>query len=104
MRTIEPIHDRIIVKKIERADKTKGGLFIPSAAKGEPQEGEVLGVGPGRTDDKGQLVKPSVKVGDKILFAKYAGVEVFIDEEPFLIMRDEDILGILKEENKLKDK
>ena len=92
---IRPLHDRVIVKRLEEEEKTKGGIIIPETAKEKPQEGRVIAVGPGKRDD-GKLVPPDVKEGDKILFGKYSGTEVKLDGEEHLIMREEDILGIIE--------
>lgn len=92
---IKPLHDRVIVKRVSEADMTKGGLYIPESAKETPAEGKVLAVGPGKTED-GKVVALGVKVNDLILFSKYAGTEVKVDGEELLIMREEDILGILQ--------
>ena len=92
---LKPLADRIIVRVIEAEEKTKGGNVLPDTAKERPQEGEVLAVGSGRRLDDGTVVKPQVKVGDKVLFAKYGGTEVKLDGTEYLILREEDILGIL---------
>jgi chaperonin GroES len=92
---IRPLHDRVIVKRLEEEEKTKGGIIIPETAKEKPQEGRVIAVGPGKRDD-GKLVPLDVKEGDKILFGKYSGTEVKLDGEEHLIMREEDILGIIE--------
>ena len=92
---IKPLHDRVIVKRVSEEDMTKGGLYIPESAKETPAEGKILAAGPGKTED-GKLVPMGVKVNDLILFSKYAGTEVKVDGEELLIMREEDILGILQ--------
>jgi chaperonin GroES len=92
---IRPLHDRVIVKRIEEEEKTKGGIIIPDTAKEKPQEGKVVAVGPGKDDD-GKLIPPGVKAGDKILFGKYSGTEIKLDGEEHLIMREEDILGVIE--------
>ena len=92
---IRPLHDRILVKRIEGEEKTKGGIIIPDTAKEKPQEGRVVAVGPGRTED-GKLIKLDVKKGDRILFAKYAGTEIKLDGEEHIIMREEDVLGVIE--------
>lgn len=92
---LKPLADRVIVRVIEAEEKTKGGIVLPDTAKERPQEGEVLAVGSGRRLDDGTVVKPQVKVGDKVLFAKYGGTEVKLDGTEYLILREEDILGIL---------
>ncbi|WP_285019756.1 co-chaperone GroES [Novosphingobium sp. fls2-241-R2A-195] len=90
-----PLHDRVVVRRIEAEEKTSGGIIIPDTAKEKPQEGEVVAVGPGARDDSGQLVELSVKVGDRILFGKWSGTEVKIDGEDLLIMKESDILGVI---------
>ena len=93
---IRPLQDRVIVKRIAEEEKTKGGIIIPDTAKEKPQEGKIIAVGKGKANDAGKIVPPDVKVGDKILFGKYSGSEVKIDGEEHLIMREEDILGVLE--------
>jgi chaperonin GroES len=93
---IRPLQDRIIVKRLEEEEKTKGGIIIPDSAKEKPQEGKVIAVGKGKLTDEGKLIPLDVKVGDRILFGKYSGTEVKIDGEEHLIMREEDILGIIE--------
>ena len=93
---IRPLQDRVIVKRIAEEEKTKGGIIIPDTAKEKPQEGKVIAVGKGKRNDDGKLVPLDVKVGDKILFGKYSGSEIKIDGEEHLIMREEDILGVLE--------
>jgi chaperonin GroES len=95
-RKIQPLHDRILVKRVEEQEAKKGGIIIPDTAKEKPQEGEVIAVGPGKRDDHGKLMPLDVKAGDKILFGKYSGSEVKLGDEEYLIMREEDVLGILK--------
>ncbi|HEV8663611.1 MAG TPA: co-chaperone GroES [Candidatus Methylomirabilis sp.] len=95
-RKIQPLHDRIMIKRLEEQEVKKGGIIIPDTAKEKPQEGEVIAVGPGKRDDHGKLMPLDVKVGDKILFGKYSGSEVKLGDEEYLIMREEDVLGILK--------
>ncbi|MGH7362277.1 MAG: co-chaperone GroES [Candidatus Methylomirabilales bacterium] len=95
-RKILPLHDRILVKRLEEKEAKKGGIIIPDTAKEKPQEGEVIAVGPGKRDDHGKLMPLDVKAGDKILFGKYSGSEVKLGDEEYLIMREEDVLGILK--------
>ena len=91
----KPLHDRVLVKRIASDEKTKGGLIIPDTAKEKPAEGLVVSVGPGARKDSGELIAPSVKAGDKILFGKWSGTEVKIDGEDLLIMKESDILGIV---------
>jgi chaperonin GroES len=93
---IKPLQDRIIVKRLEEEEKTKGGIIIPDTAKEKPIEGEVVAVGPGKVMENGNRVAPSVKAGDRVLFGKYAGTEVKIEGEEHLIMREDDILGIIE--------
>ncbi|MBI1910599.1 MAG: co-chaperone GroES [Deltaproteobacteria bacterium] len=93
---IKPLHDRVIVKRIEEEERTKGGIIIPDSAKETPAEGKVIAVGPGKKDDSGKLAALDVKVNDRIIFSKYAGTEIKIEGEEFLIMREEDILGIVE--------
>jgi chaperonin GroES len=93
---IRPLGDRILVKRIKEEEKTKGGIIIPDTAKEKPQEGKVVAVGKGKMSEQGKLVVPDVKAGDKILFGKYAGSEVKLDGEEHLILREDDILGVLE--------
>jgi chaperonin GroES len=92
---IRPLHDRVIVKRIEEEERTKGGLIIPDTAKEKPQEGRVVAVGPGKQDD-GKVIPLGVKAGDKILFGKYSGTEIKLDGEEHLILREDDILGVIE--------
>ncbi len=94
---VKPLQDRVVIKRLEEEKKTKGGIVIPDTAKEKPQEGRVVAVGPGKMTDKGQRVAPEVKVGDKILFGKYSGADIKIDGEEHLILKEEDILAILKD-------
>jgi chaperonin GroES len=91
-----PLHDRVVVRRIEEEDRTKGGIIIPDTAKEKPQQGEVVAVGPGERDEKGQTQPLDVKAGDRILFGKWSGTEVTIDGEELLIMKESDILGVLE--------
>ncbi len=93
---IHPLHDRILVSRIEQEETTKGGIIIPDTAKEKPQEGKVVAVGKGKVRDDGTLQKLDVKKGDRILFTKYAGSEVELDGEEHLILREDDVLGILQ--------
>ena len=93
---IQPLHDRILVKRIEEETTTKGGIIIPDTAKEKPQEGKVIAVGTGKVTDDGKRLGLDVQVGDKILFGKYSGSEVKLVDEEYLIMREEDVLGILQ--------
>ena len=90
-----PLHDRVVVRRLESEEKTKGGIIIPDTAKEKPQEGEVVAVGPGARNDKGELVKLDVKAGDKILFGKWSGTEVKIDGQDLLIMKESDVMGVI---------
>ena len=92
---IKPLHDRILVKRLEEKEVKKGGIIIPDTAKEKPQEGEVIAVGPGKVGDDGKRLPMDVKVGDKILFGKYSGSEVKLKDEEFLIFKEDDVLGIL---------
>lgn len=93
---VKPLHDRILVKRGSEEEKTKGGIIIPDNAKEKPAQGEVIATGSGRRDESGKLVALEVKKGDKILFGKYAGTEIKIDGDDFLIMREDDVLGIVQ--------
>ena len=91
-----PLHDRIVIRRIEGEDKTKGGVIIPDTAKEKPQEGEVIAVGPGARDESGTIQALDLKVGDRILFGKWSGTEVKLDGEELLIMKESDIMGIIE--------
>ena len=91
-----PLHDRVVIRRIEGEDKTKGGILIPDTVKEKPQEGEVVAVGPGARDESGKLVALEVKAGDRVLFGKWSGAEVKIDAEDLLIMKESDILGVIE--------
>ena len=93
---IRPLHDRIIVKRKEAETKTQSGIIIPDSAKEKPQEGEIVAAGKGKQNDKGEYQALDVKVGDKVLFGKYAGTEIKIDSDDYLMMKEEDILGIIE--------
>ena len=93
-----PLHDRVVVRRIDAEEKTKGGIIIPETAKEKPQEGEVVAVGPGARDEAGKLVPLDVKAGDRVLFGKWSGTEVKIDGQDLLIMKESDILGVLEGE------
>ena len=92
---LRPLHDRVIVKRLEEERKSAGGIVIPDTAAEKPSMGEVIAVGPGKTDDNGKIVAVGVKAGDKILFGKYSGQEIKLEGEEYLIMREEEILGVL---------
>ena len=96
MANIRPLHDRVIVKRVKEEEKSKGGIIIPDTAKEKPIEGEILAVGSGKIADDGSVRKLDVKVGDRVLFGKYSGTEVKVDGEDRLILREDDILGVLE--------
>jgi chaperonin GroES len=91
-----PLHDRVVVRRIEGEDRTKGGVIIPDTAKEKPQEGEVIAVGPGARDESGKLVPLDVKTGDRVLFGKWSGTEVRIDGDDLLIMKEADVMGVIE--------
>jgi chaperonin GroES len=91
-----PLHDRVVVKRIEAEEKTRGGIIIPDTAKEKPQEGEVIAVGPGARDDSGKLIALELKAGDRILFGKWSGTEIKLDGEDLLIMKESDVMGIIE--------
>ena len=91
----KPLHDRVLVRRVQSDEKTKGGLIIPDSAKEKPAEGEVIATGEGARKDSGELIAPSVKTGDRILFGKWSGTEVTLDGQELLIMKESDILGII---------
>jgi len=93
--TFLPLHDRVLVRRIDGEEKTKGGLIIPDNAKEKPAEGEIIACGPGARKDTGELIEMSVKPGDHVLFGKWSGTEVMIDNEELMIMKESDILGII---------
>ena len=93
---LTPLHDRIVVRRIEEGETVRGGIIIPDSAKEKPQEGEVISVGKGKSNDEGKVFPLDVKAGDRVLFGKYSGTEIKIDGEEFLIMREEEVLGILR--------
>ena len=92
---VRPLHDRIVIKRIEEKETIKGGIIIPDSAKEKPQEGEVIAVGKGKRE-KGELIALDVKVGDRILFGKYSGTEIKLDNEEYLIIREDEVLGVLE--------
>ncbi len=94
---IKPLADRVVIKRIEEEEVKRGGIIIPDTAKEKPQKGEVVAVGPGRLDEKGNRMPMEVKVGDKVLFSKYAGTEVKMGDEEYLVMREDDILCVIEE-------
>jgi chaperonin GroES len=91
-----PLHDRVVVRRIEGEEKTKGGIIIPDNAKEKPQEGEVIAVGPGARDENGKVVPLDLKAGDRVLFGKWSGSEVKLDGEDLLIMKESDIMGVIE--------
>ncbi|AUX79061.1 MULTISPECIES: co-chaperone GroES [Sinorhizobium] len=93
----QPLHDRILVRRVSSEEKTKAGIIIPDTAKEKPQEGEVIAVGPGARNEQGQLVELDVKVGDRVLFGKWSGTEIKIDGEDLLILKEADVLGIIED-------
>jgi len=93
---VRPLHDRVIVKRVEEEEKTKGGIIIPDTAKEKPVEGKVVAVGDGKVGDDGKKIKLEVKAGDRVLFGKYAGTDINIDGEEHLIMREDDIIAIVE--------
>jgi chaperonin GroES len=97
-----PLHDRVVVRRLESEERTKSGIIIPDTAKEKPSEGEVVAVGPGGRNEDGELIAMDVKAGDRILFGKWSGTEVKIDGEDFLIMKESDILGVIETQGKAK--
>ena len=93
--SFRPLHDRVVVKRIDAEEKTKGGIIIPDNAKEKPSQGQVVAVGPGGRDEAGKLIPIDIKAGDKVLFGKWSGTEVKLDGEELLIMKESDILGVL---------
>ena len=99
-----PLHDRVVVRRVDAEEKTKGGIIIPDTAKEKPQEGEIVAAGPGARDESGKLVPLDVKAGDRILFGKWSGTEVRIDREDLLIMKESDVMGVVEGTPALKRK
>ena len=97
-----PLHDRIVVRRIDADHKTAGGIIIPDTAQEKPQEGEIVSVGPGARNDRGELVPTELKAGDRVLFGKWSGTEVKIDGEDLLIMKESDVMGVIEKTNTLK--
>ena len=93
---VVPLHDRIVVSRIESEEKTKGGIIIPDTAKEKPQEGKILAVGPGKLDKEGKRIPPDVKSGDRILFTKWAGTELKLNDQEYMIMKEDDILCVIE--------
>ena len=100
--TFRPLHDRILVRRIEAEEKTAGGIIIPDTAKEKPQEGEVIAVGPGARDESGKLTPLDVKIGDCILFGKWSGTEIKLNGEDLLIMKESDVMGVIEQTATLK--
>jgi len=96
MKSIRPLGDRVLVKRIQEEEKTKGGIIIPDTAKEKPQEGQVVAVGKGKVTEEGKVIPPDVKKGDRILFGKYSGTEIKIEGEEHLILREDEIVGVLE--------
>ena len=92
---VKPLADRVVIRALEETEQMRGGLYIPDTAKEKPQQGEVIAVGPGKFDDKGNRVPMDVKVGDKVLYGKYSGTEVTIEDQQYLILRESDVLAIV---------
>ena len=97
-----PLHDRVVVRRIDAEEKTKGGIIIPDTAKEKPQEGEIIAVGPGPRDESGKINALDVKAGDRVLFGKWSGTEVRIDGEDLLIMKESDIMGVIEQSSAAK--
>src|SRR5215475_7751541 len=104
MANVRPLHDRIIVKRIEEKEQVRGGIIIPDTAKEKPQEGEVIAVGAGKKLDSGERQPVDVNVGDRVLFGKYSGTEIKVDDQELLILREDEILAILESAGKTKGK
>ena len=94
--SFRPLHDRVVVRRLDSEEKTKGGIIIPDTAKEKPSEGEIVAVGPGARDEKGERIAPELKAGDRVLFGKWSGTEVRIAGEDLLIMKESDILGVIE--------
>ena len=95
LKKLKPLSDRVLVKPMEKEQEKKGGIIIPDTAKEKPQEGEIIAAGPGKRDENGKIIPMDVKVGDKILYGKYSGTEIKIEDQEYLIMHQEDILGVI---------
>ncbi|MFC5385689.1 co-chaperone GroES [Aquamicrobium segne] len=100
--TFRPLHDRILVRRIEAEEKSAGGIIIPDTAKEKPSEGEVIAVGPGARDDAGKIIELDVRVGDRILFGKWSGTEIRLNGEDLLIMKESDVMGVIEQTATLK--
>jgi chaperonin GroES len=95
---LNPLADRVVVKPIQKEEMTKGGIILPDTAKEKPQEGEIIAVGPGKMNDEGKIIPMEVKVGDKVIYSKYGGTEIKIDDDEMIILRESDILAIKKDQ------
>jgi chaperonin GroES len=104
MASIRPLHDRVIIRRIEEGEQIRGGIIIPDSAKEKPQEGEVIAAGRGKRKDNGEYEALDVQEGDRVLFGKYSGTEIKLDGEEFLIMREDEILGVIERAGKAKGK
>ena len=104
MSRLRPLHDRVVLKRIEEKEQVSGGIIIPDTAKEKPQEGEVVAVGTGKLLDNGTRIEPGIEVGDRVLFGKYAGSDIKLDGEEYLILREDEILGVIESANKSKSK
>ena len=104
MASIRPLHDRVIIRRIEEGEQIRGGIIIPDSAKEKPQEGEVIAAGRGKRKDNGEYEALDVQEGDRVLFGKYSGTEIKLDGEEFLIMREDEILGVIERAEKAKGK
>jgi chaperonin GroES len=94
---IHPLHDRVVVQALQEAEQTRSGLYIPDTAKEKPQQGKVVAVGPGKLSEQGERLPPDVKAGDTVLYGKYSGTEVRVDDEEYLILRESDILAVIRD-------
>jgi chaperonin GroES len=92
---VKPLADRVVIKALEESEQMRGGLYIPDTAKEKPQQGEVIAVGPGKLSDEGKRIDLELKVGDKVLYGKYSGTEVTLDDQPYLILRESDVLAVI---------
>ena len=100
--TFRPLHDRILVRRIEAEEKTAGGIIIPDTAKEKPQEGEVIAVGPGACDENGKVVPLDLKAGDRVLFGKWSGTEIKLNSEDLLVMKESDVMGVIEQAAQVK--
>lgn len=104
MAKFRPLHDRVLVKRIEEEEQVRGGIIIPDSAREKPQEGQVIAIGTGKLLENGTRIEPGVQVGDKVLFGKYSGTEIKVDDEDYLIMREDEILGVVVTTGRTKGK